>query len=126
LRNLKLLEEIDLYDNRLKSVRGLEGLDNLTSVFGFEPLSLFSLIENVNSDRSLDLSFNLLRSISPLVDESEDSLFAYPLLTHLYLIQNKLSVIEGVKHRDSLVYLEFGGNRIRVREFFPISRSFRR
>lgn len=67
----------------------------------------------VNS--SLDLSFNLLRSVSPLNDPSPDSPHAYPHLTHLYLIQNKLSKIEGVKHRTGLTYLEFGGNRIRVR-----------
>ena len=33
LRGLQELEEIDLYDNRLKSVRGLEGLVALKSVF---------------------------------------------------------------------------------------------
>ena len=63
---------------------------------------------------SLDLSFNLLRSISPLDDSSSESAYAYPKLDHLYLIQNKLTKIEGVKHRTSLTYLEFGGNRIRV------------
>ena len=65
--------------------------------------------------RSLDLSFNLLRSIRELVDDSPDSPFAYPHLDHLYLIQNKLSKIEGVRHRTGLDYLELGGNRIRVR-----------
>lgn len=64
--------------------------------------------------RSLDLSFNLLRSIAPLNDSSPTSPFAYHELDHLYLIQNKLSKIEGVQHRTGLVYLEFGGNRIRV------------
>lgn len=75
--------------------------------------------------RSLDLSFNLLRSISPLDDLSPTSLYAYPKLDHLYLIQNKLSKIEGVKHRTSLVYLEFGGNRIRTIENLPSSATLR-
>ncbi|GAA5828336.1 hypothetical protein JCM11251_006203 [Rhodosporidiobolus azoricus] len=104
LQGLKELEELDLYDNSLKSVKGLEGLDSLTS---------------------LDLSFNLLRSVSPLNDPSPSSLYAYPKLTHLYLIQNKLSKIEGVKHRTGLEYLEYGGNRIRTIENLPISANLR-
>lgn len=64
--------------------------------------------------RSLDLSFNLLRSVSQLDDASASSPFALPHLTHLYLIQNKLTKIEGVRDRTSLTYLEYGGNRIRV------------
>ncbi|GAA5898452.1 hypothetical protein JCM5296_000436 [Sporobolomyces johnsonii] len=104
LRNLKELEELDLYDNSLKSVKGLEGLDALTS---------------------LDLSFNLLRSVSHFNDSSPSSPYAYPKLTHLYLIQNKLSKIEGVKDRTSLEYLEYGGNRIRTIENLPISANLR-
>ncbi|GAA5876346.1 hypothetical protein JCM16303_007107 [Sporobolomyces ruberrimus] len=104
LRNLRELEELDLYDNSLKSVKGLEGLDAITS---------------------LDLSFNLLRSVSPLNDATESSPYAYPNLTHLYLIQNKLSKIEGVKDRLGLVYLEYGGNRIRTIENLPISSTLR-
>ncbi|GAA5973534.1 hypothetical protein JCM21900_005457 [Sporobolomyces salmonicolor] len=104
LRGLKELEELDLYDNSLKSVKGLEGLDALTS---------------------LDLSFNLLRSVSHFNDSSPSSPYAYPKLTHLYLIQNKLSKIEGVKDRTSLEYLEYGGNRIRTIENLPISANLR-
>ncbi|ORY73244.1 protein phosphatase 1 regulatory subunit 7 [Leucosporidium creatinivorum] len=104
LRGLKELEEIDLYDNSLKSVKGLEDLPSLTS---------------------LDLSFNLLRSISPLDDDSPNSPYAYPSLDHLYLIQNKLSKIEGVRHRTSLTYLEYGGNRIRTIENLPVSSNLR-
>lgn len=76
------------------------------------------------SNRSLDLSFNLLRSVAPLDDASPDSPFALKHLTHLYLIQNKLTKIEGVRHRDSLTYLEYGGNRIRVRRRARPSPSF--
>ncbi|GAA5969754.1 hypothetical protein JCM11641_008032 [Rhodosporidiobolus odoratus] len=104
LRDLRMLEELDLYDNSLKGVKGLEGLDSITS---------------------LDLSFNLLRSISPFNDPSPSSPYAYPNLTHLYLIQNKLSKIEGVVHRTELSYLEYGGNRIRTIENLPISANLR-
>ncbi|KAL8286855.1 hypothetical protein RQP46_003861 [Phenoliferia psychrophenolica] len=104
LRDLVKLEELDLYDNRLKSVKGLEGLVSI---------------------KSLDLSFNLLRSIRELEDDSPNSPFAYPHLDHLYLIQNKLSKIEGVRHRTGLDYLELGGNRIRTIENLPISATLR-
>ncbi|KAK4058554.1 protein phosphatase regulatory subunit Sds22 [Microbotryomycetes sp. JL221] len=104
LSGLHELEELDLYDNSLKSVRGLEDLPALTS---------------------LDLSFNLLRSIAPLDDDSAQSAYAYPKLDHLFLIQNKLTRIEGVRHRTSLTYLEFGGNRIRTIENLPISANLR-
>ncbi|GAA6050909.1 hypothetical protein JCM3770_002529 [Rhodotorula araucariae] len=104
LQNLRELEELDLYDNSLKSVKGLEGLDSL---------------------QSLDLSFNLLRSVSPLNNASPSSPFAYPNLTHLYLIQNKLTQIEGVRDRTSLTYLEYGGNRIRTIENLPVSANLR-
>ncbi|GAA5965171.1 hypothetical protein JCM8115_005375 [Rhodotorula mucilaginosa] len=104
LRNLKELEELDLYDNSLKSVKGLEGLEAL---------------------QSLDLSFNLLRSVAPLDDASPTSAYHYPHLTHLYLIQNKLTQIQGVRDRTSLTYLEYGGNRIRTIENLPISANLR-
>ncbi|GAA6002407.1 leucine-rich repeat domain-containing protein [Rhodotorula paludigena] len=104
LRDLKELEELDLYDNSLKSIKGLEGLDSL---------------------ESLDLSFNLLRSVAAFNDASPSSAYAYPRLTHLYLIQNKLTQIEGVKDRTSLTYLEYGGNRIRTIENLPISSNLR-
>lgn len=70
--------------------------------------------------RQLDLSFNLFKSIEPLKDESPESPHAYPHLTHLYLIQNKLSRIEGVRHRLKLQYLELGGNRLRVSRPFSL------
>lgn len=75
---------------------------------------------------SLDLSFNLLRSIAPLDDTSSDSPYVYPKLDHLYLIQNKLSKIEGVRHRTNLTYLEYGGNRIRVSDILFARARFKR
>ncbi|KAM0754432.1 protein phosphatase 1 regulatory subunit 7 [Meredithblackwellia eburnea MCA 4105] len=104
LRGLENLEELDLYDNRIKSVKGLEGLVGI---------------------KSLDLSFNLLRSIREFDDPSPESPYAFPQLDHLYLIQNKLSKIEGVQHRTTLDYLEMGGNRIRMIENLPISSNLR-
>lgn len=85
LERLTGLEELDLYDNQLSKIEGLNGLGAL---------------------QSLDLSFNLLRKIANL--ESLTS------LKILYLIQNKISTIEGLEHLSStLTSVELGSNRIR-------------
>lgn len=82
---LESLQELDLYDNQISKI---EGLDKLKSLI------------------SLDLSFNLIRKIENLADLSS--------LTTLYLIQNKISQIEGLERlADKLISLELGSNRIR-------------
>ncbi|KAN0094070.1 L domain-like protein [Hyaloscypha variabilis] len=78
------LTELDLYDNLIAHIRGLEDLLHLTS---------------------LDLSFNKIkhiRHLSPLVN-----------LTDLYFVQNKISVIEGLDGLTKLRNLELAANRIR-------------
>ncbi|KAH8750113.1 protein phosphatase-like protein PP1 regulatory subunit sds22 [Hyaloscypha finlandica] len=78
------LTELDLYDNLIAHIRGLEDLLNLTS---------------------LDLSFNKIKhikNISHLVK-----------LTDLYFVQNKLSTIEGLEGLVKLRNLELAANRIR-------------
>ncbi|GCB26791.1 protein phosphatase 1 regulatory subunit SDS22 [Aspergillus awamori] len=80
----KSLTELDLYDNLISHVKGLDEFENLTS---------------------LDLSFNKIKhvkNISHLVK-----------LTDLYFVQNKISKIEGVETFTSLRNLELGANRIR-------------
>ncbi|CAH7669434.1 protein phosphatase 1 regulatory subunit 7 [Phakopsora pachyrhizi] len=79
------LEELDLYDNQISKIQGLQ---NLTSL------------------KSLDLSFNVLRKIENL--ESLSS------LKTLYLIQNKITHIESLESlSETLTSLELGSNRIR-------------
>ena len=58
------------------------------------------------SPRSLDMSFNRVRvveGLSPLVN-----------LRELYLIQNKITQLQGLECLTSLTMLELGSNRIRV------------
>jgi len=82
---LKLLEELDLYDNQIGKIEGLDHLHNL---------------------KTLDFSFNTIRRI-----ENLDSLNS---LTTLYLIQNKISQIEALDNlANTLTSLELGSNRIR-------------
>lgn len=64
------------------------------------------------SRRSLDISFNLLRKVP------EDQLRTLPKLQTLYMIQNKISKIEGLECiAGTLKSVEFGGNKLRVRPF---------
>lgn len=80
------LTELDLYDNLIAHVKGLDDFRNLAS---------------------LDLSFNKIKhikNISHLVG-----------LTDLYFVQNKISKIEGLEGLVKLRNLELGANRIRVR-----------
>lgn len=99
---LPALQELDLYDNRLTTS------------------SLYSLLPQPNLT-SLDVSFNNIRSLKPL-EPTEDGALPFPKLEMLYVIQNKLNRIEGVKLREGLRYLELGGNRIRASSFPPLPR----
>ncbi|KAL2007842.1 hypothetical protein VTN00DRAFT_7824 [Thermoascus crustaceus] len=78
------LTELDLYDNLISHIKGLDDLTNLTS---------------------LDLSFNKIKhikNISHLVK-----------LTDLYFVQNRIQKIEGLEGLTRLRNLELGANRIR-------------
>ncbi|CZT14776.1 probable protein phosphatase PP1 regulatory subunit Sds22, putative [Ramularia collo-cygni] len=78
------LEELELYDNLIKHIEGLEQFTELTS---------------------LDLSYNKLKHIKRLETLTK--------LDHLYLVQNRISKIEGLEELTNLTYLELGANRIR-------------
>ena len=79
------LLELDLYDNLIAHIRGLDDLHRLLS---------------------LDLSFNKIKhikNVSHLVT-----------LTDLYFVQNRISRIEGLDGLSALRNLELGANRIKV------------
>ncbi|AEO70106.1 uncharacterized protein THITE_2121066 [Thermothielavioides terrestris NRRL 8126] len=78
------LHDLDLYDNLISHVRGLDDLVNL---------------------RSLDLSFNKIKHIKHISHLTN--------LTDLYLVANKISKIEGLSGLTKLRNLELGSNRIR-------------
>lgn len=83
------LTELDLYDNLLPRIQGLDDFREL---------------------KSLDLSFNKIKhikNVSHLVK-----------LTDIFFVQNKISKIEGLEGLTELRNLELGGNRIRVRLSF--------
>jgi Leucine-rich repeat (LRR) protein len=80
----------------------------------------------LNACRSLDFSFNNLRSL--LLPPSHAAAATPPLealakLEQVYLIQNKISRIEGLTGpglAQNLRSLELGGNRIRVSHPFAV------
>ncbi|KAL2128406.1 hypothetical protein VTI74DRAFT_9225 [Chaetomium olivicolor] len=81
------LQDLDLYDNLISHVRGLDDLVNLTS---------------------LDLSFNKIKHIKHISHLTN--------LTDLYFVANKISRIEGLSGLTKLRSLELGSNRIRELE----------
>jgi len=80
----KKIEELDLYDNRIKHISS----------------HLNDLTELVN----LDLSFNKIRNIKNIENLKK--------LKNLYFVQNKISEIVNLENLTELINLELGGNRI--------------
>ncbi|CAJ2500571.1 Uu.00g034240.m01.CDS01 [Anthostomella pinea] len=78
------LTELDLYDNLISHVRGLDDLTKLTT---------------------LDLSFNKIKHIKHIDHLTE--------LTDLFFVSNKISTIEGLDTLTNLRQIELGSNRIR-------------
>lgn len=78
------LEDLDLYDNVISHIRGLDELTKLTS---------------------LDLSFNKIKHIKRVSHLKN--------LTDLYFVQNKIGTIEGLEGLVHLRNLELAANRIR-------------
>lgn len=78
------LKDLDLYDNLISHMRGMDDLKNLTS---------------------LDLSFNKIKRIKNIGHMTE--------LKELFLVANKISKIEGLDNFGKLTSLELGSNRIR-------------
>ncbi|KAI4242288.1 MAG: hypothetical protein LQ352_007272 [Teloschistes flavicans] len=78
------LQDLDLYDNLISHIRGLDHLVHLTS---------------------LDLSFNKIKHIKNLAHLKE--------LKDLYFVQNRIQKIENLEALNQLRNLELAANRIR-------------
>ncbi|AIN95560.1 protein phosphatase type 1 regulator-like protein [Leishmania panamensis] len=99
------LTELDLFDNKIRKVR-----DFFDSAMVPDPESGSLLKQSVPqafySLTKLDLSYNQLRRITGLGSLGST-------LKELYLVENKIKVIEGLDSFVHLELLELGGNRIR-------------
>ncbi|USP77915.1 hypothetical protein yc1106_05189 [Curvularia clavata] len=78
------LTEVDLYDNLIAHIKGLDAFTELTS---------------------LDLSFNKIKHIKRLSHMTK--------LKDLYFVQNKISTIENLEGLSNLRQIELGANRVR-------------
>jgi Leucine-rich repeat (LRR) protein len=81
------LDELDLRDNRISKIQGLETLTKVVD---------------------LDLSYNAIRKIENLQGQT--------LVKKLYLSANKISQITNLSSMPDLTMLELGANRIRLIE----------
>lgn len=89
--SLPKLETLELYDNMVQALdeESLKGCGRTTL-------------------RILDMSYNAIRSMAPVQYCSGET------LTELYLANNKLKEIVGIKHLKNLRKLDLGANKIRV------------
>ena len=85
------LELLELYDNQIEALEGLDGGDD-----GRPGTTL----------RVLDMSYNVIRDMEPVR--------LCPNLEELYLANNKLKAIAGLKHLKKLRKIDLGANRIRI------------
>ena len=113
LHQLTKLEELDLYDNKVKTVG--DALDKLSSLTWVAP-RVFQYPSWIFV-RVLDLSFNLLRAVP-------DRLECLTSLQTIYFVQNRISKISGLSSCVTLRSLELGGNKIRVGLFLSVPLSF--
>lgn len=79
------LQDLDLYDNLISHINGLEKLVHLTS---------------------LDLSFNKIKHLKNINHLKQ--------LKDLYFVQNRIQRIEGLEGLSNVRSLELAANRIRV------------
>ncbi|KIH87911.1 adenylate cyclase [Sporothrix brasiliensis 5110] len=127
------LQELDVYDNLVSHMRGVEKLPNLTSldlsfnkikhIKHLAPLTklvdLYLVANKVSSLdgladlpaaatlRMLELGSNRLRSIAPLAG------FGFVALEELWLAKNKITSLEGLRNLPKLRLLSVQSNRIR-------------
>jgi len=111
--NTRELTSLILRSHLLKDMAGLGSLPKL------ETLELYdNMVQSLDEDslkgcglttlRILDMSYNAIRSMTPVQYCNGET------LTELYLANNKLKEISGVKHLKNLRKLDLGANKIRV------------
>ena len=86
LRSCRVLRELELYENCVCCIEGLDGLVKLAT---------------------LDLSYNRIQRMEGL------GAAGLPSLRELYLANNRISAIEGLEGLDRLEVLELGSNQLR-------------
>jgi len=100
--NFQKLELLELYDNSIEALDGLDARnDELTDSGGEKDVGCVG-----DTLQTLDMSYNVIRDMNPVK--------LCPNLVELYLANNKLKQISGLKHLSSLRKIDLGANRIRI------------
>jgi len=113
LTNLQELTSLVVRSHLIKDMAGLDSLPKL------EKLELYdNMVQSLDEDslkgcgretlRILDMSYNAIRSMAPVQYCNGET------LTELYLANNKLKEMSGLKHLKNLRKLDLGANKIRV------------
>ena len=111
--NLEELTSLVLRSHLIKDMSGLDSLPKL------ETLELYdNMVQSLDEEslkgcgrttlRILDMSYNAIRNMSPIQYCNGET------LTELYLANNKLKEMAGLKHLKNLRKLDLGANRLRV------------
>jgi len=103
------LELLELYDNAIEVLDGLDAGNNVRADSGGGE-EVCCVGETL---KTLDMSYNVIRDMDPVK--------FCPNLVELYLANNKLKTISGLKHLSSLRKIDLGANRIRVMDESELS-----
>jgi len=107
--NFQKLELLELYDNSIEALDGLDARnDELTDSGGEKDVGCVG-----DTLQTLDMSYNVIRDMNPVK--------LCPNLVELYLANNKLKQISGLKHLSSLRKIDLGANRIRIMDESELS-----
>ena len=109
------LSEMTTLVLRSHLIKEMSGLDSLTKL---ETLELYdNMVQTLDEEslkgcgrtmRILDMSYNAIRNMAPVQYCNGET------LTELYLANNKLKEISGLKHLKNLRKLDLGANKLRV------------
>jgi len=115
INNLVLLETLDISHNKINQLGDdLSGLNMLETLdMSYNDICDISSLDDLESLRELDLSFNNLGCVGNGVSPNFDSLENAPFLHTLKLNDNNLTSIEGLRDRNiSLQVLHLQNNQL--------------
>ncbi len=96
---------VDLSENKLTSINGLEAFEKLSEVnLSKNGISTVESLKNLKFLKIMDLSYNNLPSISGVFSDSK--------IETLNLSHNKLTVLEGLSNLKTLKSLDVSNNLI--------------